>query len=279
MNGLDRIGGGRLADVAATQELLNLRAGALGIAPLRTDGVLDAATRRALTNYAIRLTAAGGKARGADAVAAGLADTSASNLMREGARGRHARDRMSGVDWEERAAAFADSRKLADLAPLFAVRATRFIDALTRAGARVHVEATRRSSVRAWLVRNAHAVAVGAIAPADVPPEPQAPVIWDHGDLNRSRAAAGEMAKRLGPEQPYPEGSPHFDGHVISMAVRWSGPIELIDGYGAAHRMYYSSDGSLHPVLQQIGESYGLSKSSVPPDWASWDTGQHQTRR
>ena len=271
MGGLDLIGSARPANIAGTQALLNLRAGALGIAPLRTDGVLDSATRLALANYAIRLmgTMPGGRTRGFDAIAAALADTAPSTLMREGARGREAFGRMSGAHWAERAAAFADSRVPADLAPLFAVRAGRFLDALARAGAQVRISATRRDPVRAWLKRNASAVARGLIAPGDVPPEPRAPVIWHHGDLDRSRTAAAEMAKRFGSEPSCSEGAPHFDGHVISMTVEWSGPIDLIDGHGAVHALDQPRDGTRNTELHVVGRSYGVSKSSDGADWIS----------
>lgn len=252
-------------DVAEVQRLLNLRAAALGIGRLRTDGVFDPDTKRALGSYAARVLGKSitDKLGPGHPVLAALADTAPSTLMRESARGREAQGRMSGAGWAERAAAFADSRDPADLSPLFAVRAGRFLDALTRAGAQVRVEATRRDPVRAWLIRNARAVADGSVAPGDVPPEPRAPVIWDHGELDRSRTAAAEMAKRLGSEQPLPEGSPHFDGHVISMAVRASGPLDLIDGYGATHRLDQLHDGVLHA----IGESYGVFKHAAPSDW------------
>ncbi len=263
-------GGNAAGDVAELQRLLNLRTAALGIGALRTDGVLDPDTKRALASYAVRLLGRSAPATVApgDAVATALADVTPSALMREGARGREARARMSGADWAGRAAAFADSRDPADLAPLVAVRAARWLRALSAAGARVNVEATKRDPVRAWLIRSARAVAAGALAPGEVMPEQQAPVIWDHGDLDRSRKAAAEMAKAFGTDQPPPEGSPHFDGHVLSMTVGWAGPIALVDGYGATHRLEPPQGGAPVPELRAIAASYGLRASKDDPrDW------------
>lgn len=255
------------AQTAELQRLLNLRAGTLGITPLRTDGVLDGATSRAMRTYASRVM---GRSASRGDLATALAQQSPSDLLREQSRAREASVKLSGADWFRRnQARFPNSDRVADLAPAFAAHVTQFLTALANAGTIVRISSTRRNRIRAWLMHYAWQVSHGAVAAADVPDEPEAGILWDHGDDTRSVAAAAEMVRLFAIRFKPSLTSNHIAGLAIDMTITWSGPIEIVDAAGAKHAIDQPRNGNENGVLHTVGGSYGVRKLlSDPPHWS-----------
>jgi hypothetical protein len=255
------------AQTAELQRLLNLRAGTLGMTPLRTDGVLDGATSRAMRTYASRVM---GRSASRGDLATALAQQSPSDLLRERSRAREASAKLSGADWFRRnQARFPNSDRVADLAPAFAAHVTQFLTALANAGTIVRISSTRRNRIRAWLMHYAWQVSHGAVAAADVPDEPEAGILWDHGDDTRSVAAAAEMVRLFAIRFKPSLTSNHIAGLAIDMTITWSGPIEIVDAAGAKHAIDQPRNGNDNGVLHAVGGSYGVRKLlSDPPHWS-----------
>lgn len=255
------------AQTAELQRLLNLRAGTLGMTPLRTDGVLDGATSRAMRTYASRVM---GRSASRGDLATALAQQSPSDLLREQSRAREASAKLSGADWFRRnQARFPNSDRVADLAPAFAAHVTQFLTALANAGTIVRISSTRRNRIRAWLMHYAWQVSHGAVAAADVPDEPEAGILWDHGDDTRSVAAAAEMVRLFAIRFKPSLTSNHIAGLAIDMTITWSGPIEIVDAAGAKHAIDQPRNGNDNGLLHTVGGSYGVRKLlSDPPHWS-----------
>src|SRR4051812_23535914 len=187
------------ADVTAVQKLLNAHVGALGLPALDEDGRIGDNTNEAIARYQKmvlgianpdgRIDVGGGTWK-ALATGTGVAPPPAPPA---------ASSQLSGAAWwHANQAKFPNSAKLADLNPPFRDRATKFVDALAAAGARVSVTSTLRHPVRAYLMHYCWTVANGIDAAASVPPKPGCAIGWDHGNVALSRAAAREMVDLFG---------------------------------------------------------------------------------
>ena len=257
------------ADVRKVQTLLNPHAAALAIAPLDVNGKADAPTIAAIRLFQTlvanlrmpdgRIDPLGRTLRvlNGDASAAGAPFTApAGNL--------------SGRQWLlANQARFPNSAAVSALEPGFASRVSSFISALRAAGAMVQVSATRRNKVRAHLMHFSWRVAKDGFRAGDVPAEPQATIVWDHGDDDRSRDAAQEMVDFFGIVFQPSLTSRHIDGLAIDMAIAWNGSITVRGASGTDVRLSSPSDGS-NTALHAVGAGYGVRKLlSDPPHWSA----------
>ena len=261
-------------DVAVVQTLLNLRIAAFGMPPLRTDGVSDAATIRAIRNYQIRvldLYRVTGRVDPAGAVIDALANTDPVAVRRDITRAEAARDLLSGADWfRANQARYPNSADVADLTPGFAAQVNAFLAALRLAGATVHISATRRNRTRAYLMHYSWMLAHGAVKPGDVPVDRDTDIIWDHGDAKETRDAARDMVKLFEIAFQPSLTSNHIHGTAIDMTIQWTGPIEIADAAGKKHALDQPRSGSTNTKLHDIGASYGVRKLlSDPPHWSA----------
>ena len=263
----------RKADVTAVQTLLNLRVAAYDMKSLRTDGVCDPETIRAIRNFQIRsmgLAKADGRIDPVGRTVDALAISDDMSLSRELAKAAAAKSRLSGKDWfTANQANFPNSNATSELTPGFGAMADSFIAALRTAGATVMISATRRNKTRAWLMHHCWQLAHGAEQPSAITPDPDCDIIWDHGDAKLTRAAAAEMVAAFQIAFKPSLTSNHIRGTAVDMTISWSGPINMIDAAGKVHKLDTPRSGSTNSALHAIGASYGVKKlMSDPPHWS-----------
>ena len=264
----------RPADVAAVQVLLNLRTNAFGMLPVRTDGICDASTIRAIRNFQLRCMAqpqADGRIDPTGRTFAALSDTSASAVARDIAAANAARARLSGAAWfQTNQARYPNSSQLADLTPAFSAQAGAFIGALRRAQATVIVSATRRNRTRAWLMHYSWRLSLREIEAGDIPPDPDCDILWDHGAPEDSRRAAAQMVELFQIAFRPSLNSNHIRGTAVDMSITWSGPIDIVDAAGKTHRIDAPRTGAANTALHTIGASYGVRKLITDrPHWSA----------
>ncbi len=267
-------GANQRADVAAIQASLNLRVAAFGMAPLRGDGVCDAATIRAIRSYQIRilgLRKATGRVDPTAPMADALANTDPAAARLDIVKAEAAKDRLSGTAWfRANQAKYPNSSNVSDLTPAFAAQVNSFLAALRLAGATVHISATLRNRTRVYLMHYSWMLAHGAVKPGDVPADPNTDIIWDHGDAKETRDAARDMVKLFGIAFKPSLTSNHMRGTAIDMTIHWAGPIEIADAAGKKYALDQPRSGNTNTTLHEIGASYGVRKLlSDPPHWSA----------
>ncbi len=250
-----------LADVLVVQHLLNDWLGFTGQKKLATSGDCDKATIAAISGYQ-------GKA---------LAMPAPDGLISPGgktwtalAAGQGARPPLSGADWwNANQAKYPNSAAVADLIQPFRDNVTAFLKALKDAGATVAISSTRRNATRAHLMHYSWCVAKGSVAPGKVPILPGLAIVWDHGDLAKSRAAAQQMVALFQVAFEPSLTSRHIEGRAIDMTIGWTGTLKLKDKQGKPREIAAPRSGDTNPDLHKVGASYGLIKLlSDPPHWS-----------
>lgn len=173
--------------------------------------------------------------------------------------------RLSGARWwHANQARFPNSASLDDLAVGFRQKAKNFVAALRAGGATVRVSATLRNRSRAQLMHYSWRVSKGQIAPSDVPAIDNCDIVWDHGDLATSRAAAREMVQLFGIVFKPSLTSNHIEGTAIDMTITRPASMTMVDGAGKS--VTVNSAATLHAA----GASYGVRKlASDPPHWSA----------
>lgn len=186
-----------------------------------------------------------------------------------------AHPRLSGPHW---AAAFPDSRRLADLEPEFRRRALKFLKALRDAGATLNVRATRRPAQQAYLRHWAWAIAMGGQDPRGVPPIRGADIEWWHGDIPTSRRAAQELleALQIGSFAVAPAlctGATR--GLVLTFRAVWTGSLSIQQAQGDTRQVGSPPRDETHPGLAQVAAGYGVARTGLAwspvADWADHD--------
>lgn len=176
---------------------------------------------------------------------------------------------LSGATWwHTNQARFPNSSRIEDLEPVFRAKFQEFLAALRAAGAITTIFASRRNKQRAYLMHYCFKIANGSTSPADVPTEPGMNIIWDHGDLAKSRQAAKEMVQLFGIVfQPSLE-SLHITGQAVDIDISWSGLLSIRAKGGQTFRIDAPRNGS-NTLLHTVGASYGVIKLlSDPPHWS-----------
>ena len=259
------------ADVTTVQHLLNAHVRAMGLPLLEEDGRIGDNTNDAIVRYQQmvlgiaapdgRIDVGGGtwKALVAGKTVAPPPPPPAPSAQLSGA-----------AWWHANQANYPNSAKLADLASPFREKAMRFIAALQAAGADVSVTSTLRNPIRAYLMHYSGTVANGTDAPSAVPAKAGCPIVWDHGDLARSRAAAQEMYTLFNIKFPASLTSLHIQGQAVDMTVTWSGTLSIVDANGVMHALGAPRSGETNTGLHAVGASYGVHKLlSDAPHWSS----------
>lgn len=193
------------------------------------------------------------------------------NILRMRAASSTNQDRMSGAAWfRANQARFPNSSSITDLAPAFGAAVRSFIDALYDAGATVQVSSTRRNPNRAYLMHYSWQLAKGAILPKDIPANSAVGIIWDHGDIRRSRQAAQEMVDAFGIVFKPSLTSNHIRGTAIDMNINWSREISLKDAKGKAHLIDRPRNAARNTTLHAVGATYGVKKLLTDaPHWSA----------
>jgi peptidoglycan hydrolase-like protein with peptidoglycan-binding domain len=259
------------ADVALVQTLLNAVIDLLGLAPLYADGLCGKGTVAAIRAFQFRFTGI--------VDPDGRIDPGGRTFLKlvSAAAAAHARatpaapdPRRSGATWwKANQGRYANSAALSDLASPFQGKARTFVAALRAAGAIVTIGATRRNRTRAWLMHFCFMIAKGQIDPGDVPADTACDIVWDHGDLARSRRAAQEMVDLFAIVYLPSLTSRHIEGNAVDMTIAWTGTLRIKDAEGEVYGLTGPRSGD-NPQLQKIGKSYGVVKLlSDPPHWST----------
>ena len=261
-------------DVRAIQQLLNERMAFFDLAPLLVNGTSDKALIRAIQIYQVRIL---GHRRPTGLVESGgrtliaLNEDGAPALARERAKALAANAKLSGREWlENNQASFPNSDSVNDLEPAFAAAVTLFIGAIRKARASVRISATRRNQSRAWMMHYAWRLAKEEITTADIPADPHADIIWDHGDASVSRKKAQEMVDFFGIVYKPSLTSNHIAGTAIDMTIGWNDPIEILDAQGNSVGLDRPRNGADSTGLHAVGRTYGVIKLiSDRPHWSA----------
>lgn len=249
-----------LADVLVVQHLLNDWLGFTGQKKLATSGDCDKATIAAITGYQGKV----------------LAVAAPDGLIIPGGRtwtalaaGQGARPPLSGADWwNANQAKYPNSAAVTDLIQPFQTNVAAFLKALKDAGATVAVSATRRNAIRAHLMHYSWCVAKGSVAPNKVPALPGLAIVWDHGDLAKSKAGAQQMVDLFQIAFEPSLTSRHIEGRAIDMTIGWNGTLKIRDKQGNTREIGAPRSGD-NPDLQKLGATYGAIKLiSDPPHWS-----------
>ena len=257
-------------DILTVQQLLNAHVESLGLPPLDEDSTIGDNTITAIRTYqkmVLGMPAPDGRIDVGGGTWRALSTGTRVAVPPPAPAGKAG---LSGAAWwHANQANFPNSAKLADLNPPFRDRAIAFIDALKAAGASVSVTSTLRHPIRAYLMHYSWTVAKGIDAPGSVPAKAGCPIVWDHGNLARSRAGAQEMVDKFGMAFIAALTSRHIEGHAVDMNIGWSGTLSIKDASGATHALGAPRNGKDNGGLHAVGTSYGVHKLSTdPPHWS-----------
>jgi hypothetical protein len=253
-------------DVAIVQSLLNRHLPALGLPPLRIDNAASPETIAAIRKFqerVVKLNPPDGCIDPGGRTFRALVAPDPGNVA--------ATPKLSGSAWwHANQAKFPNSSSIADLAAPFRANVEAFVAALKAAGASVDVASTLRSKKRAHLMHFSWKIAKGLVVPATVPSEPDVDIVWDHGDLAKSKAGAQQMVDLFGIKFQPSLTSLHLTGLAIDMDIEWSGTLHVKNKAGQSVAIGAPRDGATNTMLHTVGASYGVQKLLTdPPHWSS----------
>lgn len=247
------------ADVSIVQKLLNKHIAQTSLLPLSTEGNCGPKTIAAIKAFQTAVLGVqdpNGRADPGGRTITALNDTPL-NLL------------SGAAWWHANQARFANSASVNDLVPDFRDKVGRFIAAMRAGGASVTVTSTLRNKSRAYLMHYCWVISRGDIAPINVPAEQGCAIVWDHGNLAKSKAAAQEMRDLFDLVHEPSLRSRHIEGKAIDMVIRWTGTIKVRQADGKSVSIGEPGSGA-SPVLHKIGASYGVIKLlSDPPHWST----------
>ena len=243
-------------DVKLVQALLNQSAATLNITALAITGKADAPTVAAIRQFQTQV----------------LHMPTADGRIDPG--GRTWRE-LSGADalsggawWQANQARFPNSESVDTLDPDFKAKVVPFLAALKAAGATVAIASTLRHPIRAYLMHYSWKIAKGIVTPDKVPAQPRCDIVWDHGDLAQSKAAAQDMVNLIAIRVQPSLTSQHILGRAIDMAVRWAGTMQVKNAQGQMVAVPQPAD-EMNATLHSIGKTYQVIKRvDDPPHWS-----------
>ncbi len=178
---------------------------------------------------------------------------------------------LSGAAWwHANQAKYPNSTKVDDLEPKFRAKVNAFLAALAEAGIRPNIESTRRSKERAYLMHYCWEIAHGQTLPSKVPPYPGIKIVWDHGDLAKSKKAAQEMVDLFDMDYTASLTSNHIKGLAIDMKFYWNGTLKIKKKDGTVVEIKTAPrNGQDNALMHQVGASYGVVKLvGDAPHWS-----------
>lgn len=98
---------------------------------------------------------------------------------------------------------------------------------------------------------------------------------WDHGDLAKSKAGAGQMVTGFGLATP-PRStvapalvSNHIAGKAVDMDITWTGEIKVKNKDDSESSVTFSSNVNTNVALHAVGATYGVKKLVTDaPHWS-----------
>lgn len=168
-----------------------------------------------------------------------------------------------------------NSDKLADLQATFRKKLEAFVKALEVAGAKVDIESTRRSKMRAYLFHWSWKIYLGKCRPKDARKLAGVDIQWDHHDRAKSKAGAKEMVLGFGLAVPPNSNvapsltSNHITGNAVDMSITWKGTIQVPLKNGKLVAITYTPNPNTNKKLHLVGASYGVKKHTRDkPHWS-----------
>jgi hypothetical protein len=250
-------------DVRTIQALLNKNR-PLGQSLIAVNGLMTAATIAAIEEFqkrVVKLDTPDGRVdpggNTLKALDASVSQTAAST-------------NLSGAAWwHANQAKFPNSERVEDLEPIFRAKFQEFLSALNAAGAATTISATLRSKQRVYLMRHSFLIANGSENPSAVPAEPGVNIVWNHGDLAKSKRAAQEMVNLFVIRFEPSLNSLHMKGQAIDMDIIWSGTLTVRAKAGQFFHIDAPRDGD-NTILHTVGASYGVIKLLTDkPHWSA----------
>jgi hypothetical protein len=179
---------------------------------------------------------------------------------------------LSGAKWwKANQARYPNRRGLEYLEGDFRDNASKFVEALRKAGATVSIGSTRRDKIRAHLMHYSWKVSRGDLRASEVPSVAGLDIQWDHGDEKASRKAAGEMVRLFNMAHIASLSSNHIRGTAIDMTISWKGDL-IIEVPGKDNPAVIRTGprtGAGNRQLHRIGRSFGVYKLlKDPPHWS-----------
>jgi len=253
------------SDVKTVQTLLNKFSSKAGFSKLKEDGLFGPKTEAALQAFQRKVMNASSPKK--------VIEPGGDVLKNLNTRVRDTKN-LSGSKWfDNNQNKYRTSKSLSDLEPGFQRKVRSFISAMRYAGATVKINATERPKKRAEVMNRTWLVMKGRADPTCVTPIPGVAIEWDHGDKDRSKAAALELAKRFGIQDRSQAPSPnsrHVTGHAVDMIITWSGDLPIIDGKGKVVIIKSGPRKGANTDLHKVGASYGVKKlANDEPHWSS----------
>jgi hypothetical protein len=113
-------------------------------------------------------------------------------------------------------------------------------------------------------------IAHGSISPSQVPTEPGVDIVWDHGDIKKSKTGAQEMVDVFGIVFQPSLTSRHITEDTIDMDIAWTDTLTIQNKSGKTVNIGAPRDGSVNTQLHSVGASYGVIKLlEDKPHWSS----------
>ena len=181
---------------------------------------------------------------------------------------------LSGAAWwHTNAGKYPIIDKINALQGVFADRVQKFVNALRKAGADVHVSETRRNPARVQLMHYSFKLSRAEIQTKHIPKIEGCDIVWDHGNEELSQAAAKEMVELFKAVKEPSLASLHITGKAIDMTIKWSMPITIVDGHGCEVRIAGPGNGASSAALHKVGASFGVMKLLKDPQ--HWSINGH----
>jgi hypothetical protein len=268
-----KVGGGATnssSDVKTVQTLLNKFTSQAGFSKLKEDGAFGPRTEAALQAFQRKVMNASSPKK--------VIEPGGDVLKHLNARIRDLKN-LSGKKWfDNNQSKYPTSKEPSKLKLGFRGKVNSFIKALKDAGATVTVTVTSRDKKRAEVMNRAWRVMKGQLDPTCVPPIPGVAIEWDHGDKDRSKAAARELAQafRIHTNSLAPSpNSRHVAGEAIDMDIKWSGDLHIKDAKGKIVVIKSGDRNGTNRDLHKVGASYEtwrlqLTWPGPPPEDIGW---------
>jgi hypothetical protein len=175
--------------------------------------------------------------------------------------------RLSGSHW---VAKFPTSKSLNTLKGNFKTNCIEFVKMLKKNGAIIKINATYRPKERAYLMHFSYKISAGLISPSKVPSEKGVNIIWNHGNIIKSRKASSLMVSKYNIAYPPARESKHTLGKAIDMSIS-SLPNSItfeINGEKISKKIG-NKTASENEILWDIAKKYYqvIKLPNDPPHW------------
>ncbi len=265
----------RAPDVRAVQRALNRHVAKLGLSLLIEDGRCGAKTIDSIRSFqgiALRAVRPDGLIAPHGPTARALGFLAIAAPAPTAIPATTSRGTLSGSAWwRANQARWQNENRVSMLSEPFKSNVTKFIAALEAAGARVAVSATTRSLIRAKLMRYSWDIAKGIVQPNATPAIPGVDIIWDHGNLARSKEAASEMVALFQIVKQPSLQSNHLAGNAIDMTISWTGDMTIVSADQKTKTLIGSPRNGTNAKLHVVGATYAVLHK-LPDDPPHWST-------